>query len=247
MELKPVWTDEYEIRWYDCNIDGKLSIPALCNFLQETAWHHADHLGFGMEETFEKDMGWVLLVLQIKIESYPGWLEHISLDTWPANREKYLAFREFRIKDKSGDTIGTVRATYLIIDLKTKRPKNTELLQKLEYLCHEELAGDFKTFAFEKGTQLIPAGEHKILYSDIDHYGHANNSKYLQWVIDALPNDFIRTHVPDVIEIKFLHECFLGEKIMIFSNPVDYSHFEGRRESDDVTNFQVKIRWKIIQ
>ena len=51
-EKKSVWTDHYNVSWYDTDITKSASLAAVCNYLQETAWHHADHLNFGLRMSF---------------------------------------------------------------------------------------------------------------------------------------------------------------------------------------------------
>lgn len=46
-DKKMVWTDEYKVHSYDAGRNGYATMPVLCNFMQETAWNHAEHLNVG--------------------------------------------------------------------------------------------------------------------------------------------------------------------------------------------------------
>ena len=53
--LKKIWAEEYLIQWCDTDRNGHLKMSAIANYLQESAWRHANHLGFGFEDTLKRN------------------------------------------------------------------------------------------------------------------------------------------------------------------------------------------------
>ena len=59
-EKQSIWTDQYKVSWYDTDITKTANLAAIFNYLQETAWHHADHLNFGLRKGSEFEYIWAI-------------------------------------------------------------------------------------------------------------------------------------------------------------------------------------------
>jgi len=57
-------------------------------------------------------------------------------------------------------------------------------------------------------------GNHKIVFSDMDANGHTNNSKYINFVLDALPAEFQNKTYKD-FKINYSKEALLNDEISI--------------------------------
>src|SRR5512133_1225031 len=98
-DLQRIWTDHYPVTWYDADASHRAGIVTICKFLQESAWNHANHLGFGYRTANEVKQVWVLVRLLVKMERYPNWGEMVTVRTWPRGMEGLLALRDFEILD----------------------------------------------------------------------------------------------------------------------------------------------------
>jgi medium-chain acyl-[acyl-carrier-protein] hydrolase len=99
------------INWYDTDLNGQLKMSALANYLQESAWRHANHLGFGYEETRRRNEFWVVISLMIRMTGTPEWGKTITVETWPRGIERLFAFRDFKIMDEGGNVLGAATST----------------------------------------------------------------------------------------------------------------------------------------
>lgn len=241
--LNKRWIDKYKVKWFETDASGKLSITSICNFLQETAWNHANHLGLGYSAISKDNIAWVIISYQIELFKYPVWLDEIIVETWPSGVEKLYANREFFVKDINGNIMLKVSTKWLIIDMKSRRPQKPDALKDIMHLVNPEKATSFESFHFPGNINLEKIGSYIVKYSDIDLYGHVNNSKYIQWVMDSIPLSFIEKKSIRDFEIKFAHECKYGEEIVFLSRPKDYTLFSGIRKGDEKVIFQVKINW----
>ena len=77
--IKPIWRNTYKIRWNDIDYRGKASLISIANFLQETAWQHARHLGLGYNPALKTDLLWVIVGMKIEMSSYRGIPNHFVL------------------------------------------------------------------------------------------------------------------------------------------------------------------------
>jgi len=95
--------------------------------------------------------------------------------------------------------------------------------------------------------------EFKVRNSDIDQNNHVNNTKYSQWVLDAVPFELHRDHQIQSYSINFLAETKLGDVVKIQKGPRQYSdesffktQFQGLRASDSKIMFLTEIEVKKI-
>jgi acyl-ACP thioesterase len=100
------WEDEYSISFYEVDTKNEVFLPVLWSFMQETAWHHADHLGVGYSHLMEHQYFWVLSRLSIQMEEYPRWGDQIKVKTWLTGTGRLFALRQFSISTPKGNDRG---------------------------------------------------------------------------------------------------------------------------------------------
>ena len=55
--------------------------------------------------------------------------------------------------------------------------------------------------------------EYQVRYFDIDVNHHVNNARYLDWLLDPLGGEFLRTHRPVSLVIRYQHEVREGATV----------------------------------
>src|SRR6056297_2268514 len=73
---------------YLVGADGTMELHHLFLLFQETAWHHAEKLGFGFDTMYEQGLIWLLYRVNIHINRPVRWAEKIHLETWPLEPQK---------------------------------------------------------------------------------------------------------------------------------------------------------------
>jgi medium-chain acyl-[acyl-carrier-protein] hydrolase len=244
--FKPTWVDTYTIHWSDTTPTGKAGIVAMMNFFQESAWHHADHLGFGLEKSTEKEQAWVITRLKFKMKKYPGWPDIIRVETWPSGREGLQAFRDFRIFNDSGEVIGCGTSTWMVISILTRRPKKLDFLDKLQTY-------EFPNPVFESqpGKIVLPPRMeqqyiYKVRFGDLDAHGHVNNVKYAAMVMEAFSLSWHTTHILKEFEINYLHEAMESDELSVkLSDSGNGDYFACvHRLSDNQQIFIAHLEWE---
>lgn len=212
--MQKLWTDFYHIHSWEADIDGKVKIPILFNYMQESAWRHAENLRVGFSHLMEKNLVWVLARQTAKIEKYPKWGDKIRIDTWPVGIEKLFFFRDFRISDKNGDLLGTGTTTWFVIDVQSRRPQRPDKFLEMTF---EHLEAALP----EHSPKLGPLGQIEKTKSittgffDMDVNKHVNNVRYIEWVLESYPFEFLKTHSIKELTINHLAEAQSDEKICI--------------------------------
>jgi acyl-ACP thioesterase len=218
-EKQKIWKDRYTIRSYDADASGKAAVPALCRLLQETAYHHAANLGMGYENLLENGTAWVLSRQYVRVFRAPAWGETVTLATWPAERERLFWYREFEMTADDGQTLLTAATAWIVVNLKTRRPQRTDTYAENDAYAsgrsHPQKPGKLKALsAPESLLSLHP------VYFDMDVVGHVNNTRYVEWVLGALPREFHQNNRLTELEINFLSETGQGQTLEVRSQRI---------------------------
>lgn len=207
------YSDSYRVRVCDSDQNGMLKVPSLLEMFQEAAKDHAEALEIGSTNLFPMGLGWALYRLYVKIDRLPNCGERLNIKTWPSTRNKIYTEREFVVSDELGDAIATARSQWVLFDLKKRRLERLEVLG--QWPKTEEFPCDF---VFGKPIQT-PNPEVSLVSNfgvrkdDIDMNGHVNNSIYLTWAFEPVPDDFASDKRPEEVEIWYISEVFRGQRL----------------------------------
>lgn len=220
-------TKDYTIHFYEKTYNDKLNVVSLVNFLQEIAGDHSTDCGCGREELVKKDLAWILYKWKIKLIRCPEYKEKITIKTWSSSLDGLYADRCFRILDESGNVIGDVLSTWVILNLSQRRV--IRIPPEILKLYNEISIGD--KVLNESKRVVIPSFSvppvntdlYKIRNHDTDENGHVNNAKYLEFALDGYSPEFLSNHEIKLIDILYKKECFLNDTISIerYDSPSD--------------------------
>ena len=231
-ELKKIWTEDYLVHWYDTDLNGHIKMSAIANYLQESAWRHANHLGFGYEDAKKRNEFWVIVSLMIRMVGFPEWGQMITVETWPKGIDRLFAIRDFRITSSDGTVIGVATSSWMILDQDTRRPKNVDIVKPVLHLTtHQDIL--LETPPFLLAIKEISSTELRtVRFSEVDQHGHVNNTRYIDWCLDAIPMEWHRTHRIKSMLINYLAEVRTDDTVKISTGTAnEHSQFiQGNRE-----------------
>lgn len=240
---------EYLVHVYETSANGKLTLAGLFNYLQDTASDHAEKLNFGRDDLLKNNQIWVLSRIYAVIDKLPDWNDIITVRTWPSGIDKILALRDFKIFDHNKLPIASATSSWAIIDRSTKRVQRPDdIITKFhEYFDIERTLkrNASKLDPVSKDGYLSPV--FKVKFSDLDVNLHVNNVKFLQWVTDSYPLDFILTNTPMSVEINYLAESMCGDEIKILITQEQESDNAWNhsiiRANDNRELCRIRIKW----
>lgn len=210
--MKNTLQKSYVISSFQVDPGGKARLTALANFLQETAYKHADSLQLGYRHLADNSSAWILSRMRIRVLEYPDWDEELTVETWPRGIEKLFAMRDFRIRNNDGLTIAEASTAWLMVDSTTHRPQRIP-----PDFIPIEIRSD-SVFDQSPGKIPMPADlqvceTRTVKYADLDVVGHVNNVKYIEWCVDAIDPDLIMQREVSGFSINFISEARLGEQV----------------------------------
>ena len=237
----PVWQESFEVRHSEVELNGRLKLRALADYLQEAAARHAANLGVGCDDLARQNLLWVLSRIVILIENYPGPGEQLNVETWPRSPERLFAMREFAVTNQSGLPVCRASSAWLLLDAESFRPK------KIETLGSVIPKNGGKPFLTKNLPKIEPVEcakmfTQQIRPSVIDINGHLNNAEYFALTQDALTGRIGNDFTIREIRMNFVSDLKSGETVAVSAGNSDAGkHYaEGRNESGGIA-FQSEI------
>jgi len=215
------WNETFRIRSYEVEPNGRASVQAMCQFLQEGASNHAKALGFSMENLVDRNLTWVLSRLHAEIDSYPIWRDDVTLTTWPSRQGGLLATREFLLHDGDGGELLRATSAWLLIDLARRRP-----VRLPDYILELLIPNRIRALKDSFPKMRVPEVnefEHRfeVRWSDLDLNGHVNNVRYVEWVVESIPPAFKGGRQLSAMEVNFRAETGFGSTVVAYAGPAN--------------------------
>lgn len=242
----------YQIASLLVNPQGRLGLYGLLNLLQETAWIHAETLGFGAQAMEREGLYWVLTRQTLDMQKWPRYGETISIETWLRPPEGAFIVREFAIRKNADEVIGSCSTTWLALSRKTRKILPVIDLKPWKDLTRDQPSGS-ETIKVPAEGPYDKLAKYRVRNSDLDINQHVNNTKYAQWILDAIPYELHKSLHLKSYSVNFLSETHLGEEVQVDvsknSTDVDLhtagrALYRGLRLSDQKILFTVAIEWE---
>lgn len=216
-----VWHQNFTIRSYEVDCHSRLSIVSVFNFMQEAASQHADALGVSIQQLRSENYTWLLSRLKIKMNAYPVWKDQLTVDTWPSGGQRLFALRDFELNDQNNRTVGAALSAWLVLDTVKKRPvRVSSFVDRLKPVEGDHILPDQldKLPAIENHTH---ERSFRVRYRDLDINQHVNNASYVEWMLESMPAEVQNGLELVELEINFLAESFLEDRIVARCGPQD--------------------------
>ena len=220
----PLFREVYTIRSYEVEAGGRLSLSALCNFMQDAAGKHADKLGVSVAQLQKESKTWMLSRLALQMKVYPGWQDPFYVTTWPSGSRRLFALRNFLFHDSRKRLMGAAATAWLVIDTLNRRPLKVDPFVKKLNPSAPTAQTDLERNLFEK----IPRRDaythemrFRIRYQDLDANRHVNNVSFIEWVIESIPAEELQRSMLTGLEINYVAEAFYGDFVISKSRSLE--------------------------
>lgn len=210
----PVGRYSFDIENAEQDSTHRIPASAIIGCLPKAANNHAHAMGFGSGTMREKNLLWVLLRLHVRLGDYPGGRQRIDVETWPSGIDSRLAYREFRIfLGEGSDSIGEGTSAWMMLDAASQRP----------VAVAGRISPGSSTLgprAFTPGhVSYLPAGPEitvrrfPVRLSDIDRNRHVNNLRYIEWIVETMPEEIRLRRRLRELSVEFRRQVRYGETV----------------------------------
>lgn len=182
-----MYSFDSRVRYSECDSTGRLSVPAMIDYLQDCATFHSDHVGLGMAFLNSHHQGWILASWLIEVNRLPEYAEHITITTWCTGMGRLNALRNFTIADDDGQNIIRADSTWYLYDLAAERVIR---IPEEERIYVEEERPRLDMPPMQRKIPVI--GEARVTSpvivgsQHLDTNQHVNNAQYVLIANDAL-------------------------------------------------------------
>ncbi|MBX3016391.1 MAG: hypothetical protein KF767_00775 [Bdellovibrionaceae bacterium] len=235
-----VFSEEYKVTSFMVNLRGRAGLYTILNLVQDIGWQHAMKMGVQLP----KGQGWVFTRQKLVMTDWPKYKDNVTLRTWlrePGGNPFLLRDYEIFVGDRK---LGECTSTFTVFDTTTRKM----------------VAGDWSRFPsvwqtegtlphvpgkIAIATDTEDLAQFEVRNSDIDLNNHVNNTRYAQWVLDAIPIEILRQGAHLVgYEVNFLSEMKIGDVVHLQKAKAEESdgdrqriQFQGTRAADGKVAF----------
>jgi medium-chain acyl-[acyl-carrier-protein] hydrolase len=207
--IEAIHKKTFQVRAIEIDGAGFIQPIPFLDYVLESAGEHAALGGLAVTDLFKRGVTWVLSRFHIEIARYPRWGERVEIRTWPSGRAPLYAVRDYEIGDERG-VLATATSSWLIVDVKTRRPVRTsEYLDGFPLLEKRALADDFASLPALGREDLVK--EFPVFFSDIDLNRHVTATVYIHRALETVSDGILFGWRPAGIEVNFRGEAFYGD------------------------------------
>ncbi|XP_022737273.1 palmitoyl-acyl carrier protein thioesterase, chloroplastic-like [Durio zibethinus] len=219
------------IRSYEVGPDKTATLESHLNLLQETALNHvwvSGLLGDGFGATHgmvRHNLIWVVTRMQLQVDQYPIWGEVLKIDTWVGASGKNGMRRDWLIRSHvTGQVYARATSTWVMMNQQTRRLSKMPEEVRAEispwfikkHAIEEETPGTIKKLdntANYKNSKLKPKR------TDLDMNHHVNNVKYVNWMLETIPEISLEGYQLFSITMEYKRECRPSDTVQSLCQP----------------------------
>ena len=201
----------FTVRSYEAGIANHVTLPTLCNYMQEAAGINAARLGWGIRALQEEGRTWMLARLRVRVRRYVPWGTTVTVRTWPSGTKgRLIAKRCFLGLDDGGAELFRASSEWLYVDLRSQ--KIVKLPETFGDLVPPgtpdfelpDIGGKFAHLPSAEGSAEI-----LTRHGDLDFNDHVNNVHYVEWMLEGTA-----TNDPAELDIVFRTAAKAGEALV---------------------------------
>lgn len=234
-----MYTKKHYVESSEIDSRFNLKLADLFRIMQDVATEDAERLTIGKADTIDKGYFWVITRYAVTIYKYPKYLETINVSTYPQGKNKFIYPRNYIITSQSGETLITASATWLLIEKATRKIALHVFDDK--DVPEEHVEGEEPNAIKVEVVDPTFVEERKVRYSDIDLNGHLNNTRYIEYIVDSLGDEFHKNKVIKHITINYDRELRSGDVVKLYrktSDNIDY--IQGKADDKNIFNVLIK-------
>ena len=240
--MRKLWEKEYYLRASDFDKFNHIKPSAVLDLFQDAAGQHAIEIGVSFDEMIKRSYLWVLTKIKFNIIKEPTSYQKVIVKTWPLPPNRLSYRREYAIVNENNELIIAGSSEWVVIDSEKRRFVSAPDLYPFSDGFHEELMFEGKlgkVADFEaKGTpHTVNTG-----FSELDVNNHVNNTKYANFVLDAInPQE---NNQLETFQIDYRKEVFHGIQLNIYHTWKDNTVLSKGIDENGDTMFACKLEYK---
>lgn len=205
-----MYTFDSRIRYSEVDSEGRLTMAALINYLQDSSTFQSEDLGLGVEYLKETHLVWVLCFWQIIVERYPVLGEKVTIGTQPYDLKGFLGYRNFAMLDEKGNYIAKANSLWSLLNTETGKPTAVPEVMTERYTRAPKLEMEYSSRKIAVPGESVQQEPLTVKKHHLDTNHHVNNQQFLDMAMDFLPESFCIGQVrAEYKKQAFLHDVLI--------------------------------------
>lgn len=232
------YSTPFYIPSYMVDIRSRMKAVSFMEIAQELAGKGAEMLGMSDPDLKPLNAVWVLARMHVEFVRMPRRDDEVMLHTWHKGLKGIQYLRDYRMDDKDGGAMVLSTSSWVVMEMSERRILRRDVLDAYipsEPQCAEHaVEAPCVKLVLPKGVEVEAAGEHVVRYSDVDYNLHTNNTKYVLWALDCLPEEVVVGGGLREFDINWNKESHSGECISLVRVAADgFWYVEGRNAAGE--------------
>lgn len=233
------YCEESRVRCFMTDYRYNLKPDAFLDLAQDMAGKGAQQTDFNDDNMRAHNCAWVLARMQVKFEKPVRYDETIKMETWHKGLNGLYFLRDYQLLNEKGEAAITSTSSWIVMNTESRRISRDEAVMKLIDIAAQSndnaIEEPCPKVAVPKGVEFEEIGSRKVMFSDVDYNGHANNVQYTVWALDLLPEEIVYKRRLKEIVINFNKEARASETVTLYHAEIDGAHIvEGKSEGHQV-------------
>jgi len=204
----------YPVHYYDC--DGQLhaTLPAFLRWFEDLALLQSEDYGVGIAFYEKEQVAWLLSRWDIRLHRQLRHREEADILTQPMAMRRFLANRRYAVTGPTGAPVAEADSQWVYVNTARKRPARIPE----EIFSRYGVAGDVEDLPAPAAPAAVERvdeqREFSVRMSDIDSNGHVNNIRYVEWALEALPQDVLHECTVSRLRVHYRKEMRYGGDVL---------------------------------
>ncbi len=228
----------YPVDSRDLDLFGHCRPSALLGILQEAATQAAVDIHLSREEIVARyNAFWMLARIRYTLKRPLGWNEPLRIKTWHRGGKAAMMYREFDLYAED-ELVGQALSVWVLADLDTHKLLHLSDIAGIENTDGGSLCRSDPLRKLRLPGGLTLTDRRPMRYSDTDINGHVNNSRYADFVCDAVGLDRAGAgKFVSGLQVCYLAECRAGETVELFTGRTGDEWYVSGRGEDGTDRF----------
>ena len=204
----------YPVHYYDCDGQLRATVLAFLRWFEDLALLQSEDYGVGIAFYEKEQVAWLLSRWDIRLHRTLRHRDEADILTQPMGMRRFLANRRYAVYRADGALAAEAESQWVYINAARKRPARIPE----EIFSRYGVRGDVEDLPTPQSPaaveQVDAQREFSVRMSDIDSNGHVNNIRYVEWGLEALPEDVVRDGSLRRIIVHYRKEVRYGGDVL---------------------------------
>lgn len=228
---------KYTINVKSVGSGNSLTNSGFLSLFEEVACFHSDMAGYGLNQIEKTHLTWILLHWKVKVLKRPEYNETVIVRTWARDSSNYVTYRDFEMLNENGDCLCIASSKWTLVNTETRKlAKITpEIIGCYAPECKKNIFGviDIDKLKEPINNNLQPNYIFTVLRRDIDINNHMHNLYYLDYALEALPQDVFENSNINQFEIMYKNGAKLGDVVNCYYLKQEDGHYVVMKSADN--------------